>query len=47
MRGRGAARVVAVRQGGRLGVGGGWIEERVQEAAHVLSYKQVAALFAI
>jgi len=35
------------RRGGLLGVGGGWIEERVQEAALVLSYKQATTLFPV
>jgi hypothetical protein len=44
---RGAVHAAAARRGGRRGVGVGRIEEQVQEAAHVLSYEQVAAAFPV
>ena len=45
VRGRGATRAEAARRGGRRGVAVGRVEERVEEAARVLSYDQAAAMF--
>ena len=45
VRGRGATRAGVARRGGRRGVAVGRVEERVQEAARVLSYDQAAAAF--
>ena len=45
VRGQGATRAGVARRGGRRGVAVGRVEERVQEAARVLSYDQAAAAF--